>query len=66
MPQMGFEPKTPVLKRVKMVHALDCAATVISIHHTVALTILPSNFLNINRSHCDQHTPYSGTNYTPF
>jgi hypothetical protein len=29
MPRVGFEPKTPVFKRAKMVHALDRAATVI-------------------------------------
>jgi hypothetical protein len=26
MPRVGFEPTTPVLERVKMVHALDRAA----------------------------------------
>jgi hypothetical protein len=30
MPQVGFEPKTPVFRQVKTVHALDHAATVIS------------------------------------
>jgi hypothetical protein len=29
MPEEGFEPMTPVFKRVKTVHALDRAATVI-------------------------------------
>jgi hypothetical protein len=31
MPRVGFEPMTRVFKRAKTVHALDCAATVISI-----------------------------------
>jgi phage-related tail protein len=30
MPRVEFEPKTPVLKRPKTVHALDRAVTVIS------------------------------------
>jgi hypothetical protein len=29
MPRVGFEPMTPVLERVKKVHALDRAVTVI-------------------------------------
>jgi hypothetical protein len=29
MPQVGFEPTTPVLQRANTVHALDGAATVI-------------------------------------
>jgi hypothetical protein len=29
MPEVGFEPTTPVLERAKTVHALDRAATVI-------------------------------------
>jgi hypothetical protein len=29
MPQVGFEPTTPVFERAKIVHALDSAATVI-------------------------------------
>jgi hypothetical protein len=29
MPQMGFEATTPVVEQAKMVHALDCMATVI-------------------------------------
>jgi hypothetical protein len=29
MLRVGFEPRIPVSKRVKTVHALDCAATVI-------------------------------------
>jgi hypothetical protein len=29
MPQVGFEPTTPVFERAKTIHALDCAATVI-------------------------------------
>jgi hypothetical protein len=29
MPQVGFEPTIPVFERVKTVHALDRAATVI-------------------------------------
>jgi hypothetical protein len=31
MPRVGFEPMTPVFERVKTVHALDCAATVIGL-----------------------------------
>jgi hypothetical protein len=31
MPQVGFEPTIPVFERVKTVHALDRAATVIGI-----------------------------------
>jgi hypothetical protein len=30
MPKVGFEPKIPVFEWVKMVHALDRVATVIS------------------------------------
>jgi hypothetical protein len=33
MPQVGFEPTTPVLERAKTVHALDSAATVIGGAH---------------------------------
>jgi hypothetical protein len=29
MPREGFEPTIPVFERAKMVHALDCAATMI-------------------------------------
>jgi hypothetical protein len=29
MPRVGLEPTTPVFERAKMVHALDCMATVI-------------------------------------
>jgi hypothetical protein len=29
MPRVGFEPTIPVFEQLKMVHALDCAATVI-------------------------------------
>jgi hypothetical protein len=32
MPLAGFEPTTLVLERAKIVHALDCAATVIGYH----------------------------------
>jgi hypothetical protein len=32
MPPVGFEPTTPVFERVKTVHALDRAATVMA-HH---------------------------------
>jgi hypothetical protein len=31
MPSVGFEPTNPVFEREKMVHALDRAATVISV-----------------------------------
>jgi hypothetical protein len=31
MPWMRFEPTIPVFERVKTVHALDCATTVIGI-----------------------------------
>jgi hypothetical protein len=31
MPQVGFEPMIPVLKRAKTVHALDRAATVVAV-----------------------------------
>jgi hypothetical protein len=31
MPQVGFEPMFPLIKRAKTVHALDRAATVISL-----------------------------------
>jgi hypothetical protein len=43
MPWVWFEPTTPVFKRAKTVHALDCAATVIdnySIWHTYILVYL--------------------------
>jgi hypothetical protein len=33
MPQVGFELTIPVFERVKTVHALDCAATVISLYN---------------------------------
>jgi hypothetical protein len=29
MPEVGFEPTIPVFERAKIVHALDCEATVI-------------------------------------
>jgi hypothetical protein len=32
MPQVGFEPTTPVFERAKSVHALDRASTVIGLH----------------------------------
>jgi hypothetical protein len=32
MPGVGFEPTTPVFKRVKTIHALDCAATVTGVY----------------------------------
>jgi hypothetical protein len=31
MSRVGFEPTIPVFERVKMVHALDCAVTLIGI-----------------------------------
>jgi hypothetical protein len=35
MPQVGFEHTITVYERAKIVHALDCAATVIGVHtHT--------------------------------
>jgi hypothetical protein len=40
MPQVGFEPSTPVLDRSKIVHALERAATVIGIY-TVYYILIP-------------------------
>jgi hypothetical protein len=35
MPQVGFEPMSPVFEREKTVHALDRAATVIGMELTI-------------------------------
>jgi hypothetical protein len=32
MPQVGFEHTIPVFDRAKMIHAIDCAATVVGLH----------------------------------
>jgi hypothetical protein len=40
MPQVRFEPTTPVFEREKTVHALDRAATVVSVLQTCSLTNL--------------------------
>jgi hypothetical protein len=37
MPQVGFEPTIPAFERAKIVHALDCAATVIGYSATYDL-----------------------------
>jgi hypothetical protein len=42
MPQVGFEPTTPVFKQTKTVHALDRAATVIG-------TLESTNWKNVER-----------------
>jgi hypothetical protein len=55
MPRVGFEPMIPVFERVKMVHGLDCAATVIGISsllgHNIPLNNLHSNTYNLHSSH---------------
>jgi hypothetical protein len=43
MPRVGFESTNPVFERVKTVHALDSAATVIS-------TIGPYHYINSTQS----------------
>jgi hypothetical protein len=40
MPQLGFEPTTPVFEWVKTIYALDCAGTMIGPYLTLPATIL--------------------------
>jgi hypothetical protein len=35
MPQLGFEPTTPVFERAKTIHALDLTATVIGLLYSI-------------------------------
>jgi hypothetical protein len=44
MPRVGFEPTIPVLEQVKIVHALDCAATVIGIYSKYLYKLLIIDF----------------------
>jgi hypothetical protein len=42
MLRVGFEPKTPIFERAKMVHALDRAAFMIGIQRYVTELMTPS------------------------
>jgi hypothetical protein len=45
MPQLGFEPTTPVLEQKKTVHGLDRTATVIGVNH-LAIMAFYQQFYN--------------------
>jgi hypothetical protein len=49
MRRVGFEPTTPVFERVKRVHALDRAVTVLGEHRTIAKRFVSLQFLNFYR-----------------
>jgi hypothetical protein len=53
MPRVGFEPTIPVLERMKMVHALDRAATVIGpvLDTVLNLEIIAMPFYILFRHH---------------
>jgi hypothetical protein len=57
MPQVGFEPMIPVFEWAKMVHALDCIATVIGSNITFkTLQILLSILLGWNIVYFGRHS----------
>jgi hypothetical protein len=49
MPQVGFEPMTPVFERAKTVHVLDRAATIISFSLILA-TVVRANFVTLKEA----------------
>jgi hypothetical protein len=46
MSRVGFEPTMPEFERAKIVHALDCVATVIGIYTTISTKIENINSLS--------------------
>jgi hypothetical protein len=49
MPRMEFEPTIPVFERVRTVHALDRAATVIGQKYITGYNITVSHFIKTQR-----------------